>query len=69
MSIYTVVAANRESCMGTCFDVFVLQKVVQDIDRGLAGEEHLNYEVRGTAIDGDERTGRAGAFDKRHQQL
>ena len=53
----------------TCFDVLVLQQVVQDVDGGLAGEEHLDDEVGGAAIDGDELTARAGAVDYRDQHL
>ena len=53
----------------TCFDVLVLQQVVQDVDGGLAGEEHLDDEVGGAAIDGNERTARAGLFDHRDQHL
>ena len=49
--------------------MLVLQEVVQDVDGGLAGEEHLNNEVGGAAIDGDERARRVRTFDQRHQHL
>ena len=49
--------------------MLVLQEVVQDVDGRLAGEEHLNNEVGGAAIDGDERARRVGALDQRHQHL
>ena len=55
--------------MSTCFHVLVLQEVVQDVDGRLAGEEHLNNEVGGAAIDGDERARRVHTFDQRHQHL
>ena len=49
--------------------MLVLQEVVQDVDGRLAGEEHLNNEVGGAAIDGDERARRVGTLDQRHQHL
>ena len=49
--------------------MLVLQQVVQDVDGRLAGEEHLDDEVRGAAIDGDERARRVRTVDKRHQHL
>ena len=49
--------------------MLVLQEVVQDVDGRLAGQEHLNNEVGGAAIDGDERARRVGTIDQRHQHL
>ena len=43
--------------------MLVLQQVVQDVDGRLAGEEHLLDEVRGVAIDGDERARRVRTVD------
>ena len=53
----------------TCFDVLVLQEVVQDVDGRLAGEEHLLDEVRGVSIDGYGRARRVRTVDQRHQHL
>ena len=49
--------------------MLVLQQVVQDIDRRLAGEEHLPDEVSGAAVDDDGRTRRSRTVDQRHQHL
>ncbi len=53
----------------TCFDVFVLQEVVEDVDGRLAGEEHLEYELDRAAIDGHGRARRICRFDMRYQHL
>ena len=53
----------------TCFDVLVLQEVVQDVDGRLAGGKHLYDEVGCAAIDGDGRTRRVRTVDQRHQHL
>ena len=55
--------------MYACFDVLVLQQVVEYVDGRLAGEEHLDDEVRGAAIDGDGRTRRVRTLDQRNQHL
>ena len=55
--------------IATCFDVLVLQHVVQNVDRRLARVEHLQNKIRVTAINADIRGRRVSAFDNRHQLL
>ncbi len=53
----------------TCFNVFVLQEVVEYVDGRLAGEEHLEYELDRAAIDGHGRARRICRFYLRDQHL
>ena len=49
--------------------MLVLQEVVQDVDGRLARRKHLQNEVGGAAIDGDDRARRVRTVDQRHQHL
>ena len=60
---------HNQFMLPTCFDVFALQQVVQDVDGRLAGDDHLLDAVRGVSIDGDERARRVRSVDQRHQHL
>ena len=53
----------------TCFHVLVLEQVVQNVDRRLTREEHLEDEVCRAAIDGDERSRRIRSFHGQHEQV
>lgn len=53
---------------GTCFDVLVLEEVVEDVDGRVAGEQHVFDELGGAAVD-DHRARRTSFLYHGHEQL